>query len=73
MLAQYEEQRKNELFSAQLEEAMAKSILDEQERIRREEERILEEDTQRIISANEEWINKRNEIFSYFLECKLYI
>ena len=29
MLAQYEEQRKNELFSAQLEEAMAKSILDE--------------------------------------------
>ena len=67
MLAQYEEQRKNELFSAQLEEAMAKYIVDEQKRIRRENERILEENNQRIIRANEEWVNKKKELISYFL------
>ena len=62
-----------ELLEEQINEVVNRIILNEAEKIRREEKRILEENTERIIRANKKWINKRNEIISYFLKTVNYI
>ena len=57
------------MFDSQKNEVINRIVLDDiYKKIRREEKRILEENTERIIRANKKWINKRNEIISYFLK-----
>ena len=67
MLAQLEAEKKKNSFNSMVKRMMEYAKLHKEEIIRKENERILEENIQRSIRDYEGWNKKKKEIISYFL------